>query len=87
MPGHLIVWEDPAQPDAPAKVTVPAPKWVAETMAMGFTYEQALEILVIKDLPRRVWDARGANRPLFMIVPREAIPADRTFRDAWRLAL
>ena len=45
---------------------------------------EALEYIVQKDLPTRVW-GRNHNRPMFKIVPRAAIPTDRTNRNAWRL--
>ena len=32
---YVIVWEDPDEPDAPAKVTVPAPEWLAMAMYGG----------------------------------------------------
>lgn len=114
---YRAVFEDPSEPDAPCKVLVPAPWWLA--MAMNgdllppieawladqetpdgapklhpyvepigpMTEEQAIEYLVMKDIPRRVWDDRTANAPRFRIVPAEDVPSDRTFRNAWRLAV
>jgi hypothetical protein len=50
----------------------------------AMTEEQALEYLLQKDVPRRVWQ-QSHNRQLYYIVPRSAIPTDRHFRNAWRL--
>ena len=130
-PRYAILWEDPDEPDAPVKVTVAAPEWLA--MALhgdllppieayladqakvdayvaehgsheGFSWdqvggaahpyadptgpmteEQAMEYLIQKDIPRRVWDRPGSNRSLVAIVRRDTIPTDQTHRDAWRL--
>lgn len=48
------------------------------------TEEQAIQYLVMKDVPRRVWEYSG-NRRIMAIVPVEKIPTDRHFRDAWRI--
>lgn len=49
------------------------------------TEEEAMEYLVMKDVPRHIW-SREYNRPMFKIVRTEEIPSDRTFRNAWRIA-
>lgn len=49
------------------------------------TEEEAIEYLIMKDIPKRVW-AKEHNRPMFKIVKTDQIPTDRSFRDAWRLA-
>lgn len=49
------------------------------------TEEEAMEYLVAKDIPRRVWADDGANSRRFAIVPRSTIPTDRSMRNAWRL--
>jgi hypothetical protein len=46
--------------------------------------EEAMEYLVMKDVPRHVW-SREYNRPMFRIVRTEDIPTDRSFRNAWRI--
>ena len=56
----------------------------ASKPAPAMTEEQALEYIVQKDLPQRVWGERH-NRQMFRIVPRSCIPVDRTHRNAWRL--
>lgn len=49
--------------------------------------EQAIEYLVKKDVPHRVWaDHDRINFRRFKIVRQEAIPTDRTHRNAWELA-
>lgn len=49
------------------------------------TEEEAMEYLVMKDIPRRVWSVEY-NRPMFKIVKTEQIPSDRQFRNAWEMA-
>lgn len=50
------------------------------------TEEEAMEYLVMKDVPHRVW-AVEYNRPMFKIVKTEQIPSDRTWRNSWKLAV
>lgn len=52
----------------------------------AMTEEEAIEYLIMKDLPLRVWRDYRGNRQILAIVPVEAIPSDRSYRDAWRLA-
>lgn len=112
---YRVVFEDPDELDAPAKVLVPDPNWLACALHGGIlppvetylrdqsvpdgepkehpyaepigpmTEEEAIEYLIMKDIPRKVWDTEGANKPRFKIVPVEMIPTDRTHRNAWRL--
>lgn len=49
------------------------------------TEEQAIEYLIQKDVPPRVWRDYKGNRCIMRIVPMSAVPSDRTFRDAWRM--
>lgn len=49
------------------------------------TEEEAIEYLIMKDIPRRVWGIEH-NRPMFKIVMKDQVPSDRTFRNAWRLS-
>jgi hypothetical protein len=49
------------------------------------TEEEAMEYLVMKDIPRRVWSVEY-NRPMFKIVKTEQVPSDRQFRNAWEMA-
>ena len=122
-PQYAILWEDPADPDAPAKVTLPSKEWLAMALRGGIlppvemywelakdeaqpgftrhtrghllhdstpmpamTEEQAMEYLVMKDIPQRVWKDYKGNRTILRIVPRELIPTDRSYRNAWRIA-
>jgi len=112
---YRVVFEDPEEPDAPAKVLVLDPNWLAAALHGGIlppikayladqgvadgqpkahpyaepigpmTEEEAVKYIIMKDIPRRVWDDPTANAPRFAIVPVEAIPSDRTHRNAWRL--
>lgn len=124
---YRIVWEDPAEPEAPAKVTCPAPEWLACALHGGIlppiesyirdkeiaentpqekfswrehggpahpyaepidpmTEEEAMEYLIMKDLPLHVWRDYRGNRKIVKIVPVEKVPANRTYRNAWEIA-
>jgi len=51
------------------------------------TEEEAIEYILKKDIPARVWHPDYKyNRQMYRIVKREAIPVDRTYRNAWRLS-
>ena len=50
------------------------------------TEEQAIEYLIQKDIPPRVWRDYRGNRRIMAIVPVTAIPTDRAKRMAWRIA-
>ena len=47
--------------------------------------EDAIEYLVMKDIPPRVWRDYQGNRCIMKIVPVELIPSDRSFRNAWQV--
>lgn len=49
------------------------------------TEEEAMEYLIMKDVPRRVWGVKH-NRRMFAIVKADQVPSDIQFRDAWRIA-
>ena len=113
---YRIVFEDPAEPAAAAKVLVPDPNWLAAALAGGIlppvdtylrdaqrvdnepkehpyaepigpvTEEEAILYLIMKDVPSRVWRDYTGNRVILRIVPVEAVPADRTWRDAWAVS-
>ena len=128
-PQYRVVYEDPAEPDAPVKILSPAPEWLACALAGGIvppietyladkaaeekwtrehpgetfhydhvggathpyadpigpmTEEEAMEYLVMKDIPERVW-GQPHNRPLLAIVRAEQIPTDRRNRNQWRM--
>jgi hypothetical protein len=114
-PQYAVVFEDPAEPDAPAKVLHPAPEWLA--MALNgyvlppittyladqevpdgepkahpyaapigpMTEEEAIEYLIMKDIPQRVWNAENRNKTYLRITNIENVPSDRTYRNAWKL--
>lgn len=48
------------------------------------TEEEAMEYLVMKDIPRKVWSVEY-NRPMFKIVKTEQVPSNRKFRNAWEM--
>ena len=128
---YRVLFEDPANPDAPAAVLIPDPNWMAAALAGGvlppieaylrdqakmaawcaendprkfswravggaehpyaapigpMTEEEAIEYLIQKDLPPRVWRDYRGNRCIMRIVPVELVPSDRAFRNAWRVA-
>ena len=119
---YAILWEDPADPEAPAKVTRPSPTWLAMAMHGGIlppvevywalredeerdgfirhtrghllhettpvdamTEEEAMEYLVMKDIPPHVWRDYKGNRQVLKIVPVHMIPTNREFRNAWKI--
>ena len=50
--------------------------------------EQAIEYLLMKDVPARVWcSSYKYNRPMFRIVGLSQIPTDRTYRNGWKLVV
>ena len=51
----------------------------------AMTEEEAIEYLVQKDIPPRVWRDYRGNRSILKIVPVELIPADRSYRNAWKI--
>ena len=59
-------------------------QWTAPRIG-PLTEEEAMEYLVMKDLPRRCWSEEH-NRPMFKIIRTEQVPSDRQFRNAWEMA-
>lgn len=49
------------------------------------TEEEAVEFLIKKDIPPRVWRDYSGNRCILRIVPVETVPTDRSFRNAWKI--
>lgn len=49
------------------------------------TEEEAIEYLIQKDIPPRIWRDYKGNRTVLKIVPVEMIPSDRSMRNAWRI--
>lgn len=123
---YCVVWEDPEEPDSPAKVTYPDPNWMAcarhggilppvdsywelrkDEETEGFvkhtrgpellhnikpigamTEEQAIEYLIMKDIPARVWDTgdERLNKSRFVICTKAQLPQERTWRSAWKIS-
>lgn len=52
----------------------------------AMTPEEAIQYLIMKVLPPAVWRDYKGNRTILRIVPRELVPSDRSFRNAWRIA-
>ena len=48
------------------------------------TEEEAMEYLIMKDLPKRIWSVKY-NRPMFKIVKEKQVPTNRAFREAWEI--
>ena len=51
----------------------------------AMTEEEAVEYLVQKDIPPRIWRDYKGNRTILKIVPVELIPSDRSYRNAWAI--
>jgi hypothetical protein len=51
----------------------------------AMTEEEAIEYLIMKDIPPQVWRDYKGNRTVLKIVPVELIPTDRSFRNAWKI--
>lgn len=51
----------------------------------AMTEEEAIEYLVKKDIPPRIWRDYKGNRCIMRIVPVELIPSDRSYRNAWTI--
>ena len=49
------------------------------------TEGEAMEYLIKKDIPKRVWRDYKGNRQILKIVPVDQIPQDRSHRDAWHI--
>lgn len=63
-------------------------KWMQQFTAPRIgplTEEEAIEYLIMKDIPRRVW-GKEHNRPMFKIATKDQVPSNREWRSAWKLA-
>ena len=56
-----------------------------EEIGGPMSYEDAIEYILQRDVPKLVL-TKKTNRPVYAIVPKSAIPTDRTYRDSWRLS-
>ena len=54
----------------------------------AMTEEQAIEYLVMKDIPARVWDTgdERLNKPRFVICTKAQLPQERTWRNSWKIS-
>ncbi|XAI95359.1 hypothetical protein [Nostoc phage Nsp-JY18] len=74
-PGETFRWSEHGGASHPYADPIPA-----------MTEEEAIEYLIQKDIPPRVWRDYRGNRCILRIVPVELVPSDRSFRNAWRVA-
>ena len=52
----------------------------------AMTEEEAIEYLIMKDIPEHVWrDYETANKPRLVICRKDQLPQKRTWRNAWRI--
>ena len=52
----------------------------------AMTEEQAIEYLIMKDVPQSVWRAwNEGNRPKMVICNKEQLPGTREWRNAWKI--
>ena len=120
---YRVVWEDPEEPDSPAKITVPDPNWMACVLQGGIlppvevywelkkdeaqpdfkkhtrgyllhntkpvtkmTEEEAIEYLIMKDIPEHVWkNYDKSNRRRLIICKTSNLPGHRTWRNSWKI--
>ena len=59
-----------------------------ETEPMGpMSEEEAIEYLVMKDVPQHVWKTwNDGNKPKMVICRKEQLPQTRQWRNAWRIS-
>lgn len=49
------------------------------------TEEEAMEYLLMKDVPRNVWDRPNSNKCYFRFTRKENIEISDTYRNAWKI--
>ena len=53
----------------------------------AMTEEQAIEYLIMKDLPSHVWqDYDKANKPRMVICKKSQLPSTRSWRNSWKIS-
>ena len=59
-----------------------------ETEPMGpMTEEEAIEYLIMKDVPQYVWETwNDGNKPKMVICKQKQLPSTREWRNAWRIS-
>ena len=77
---YCIVWEDPKEPDSPAKVTHPSPEWIACALQGGILapVESHMELRKDENTPGFVKHTRGPEllhntKPIDAMTEEEAI--------------
>lgn len=86
---YVIAFEDPELHDGRLQVLRPSDNFLLSLMNGEITgkemsEEAAMEFILKKDVPERVW--KNSNSQKFRFMRDNQIPKDRTFRNAWRLA-
>ena len=57
-----------------------------ETRPLGpMSEEEAIEYLIQKDIPAHVWKIKNGNSIKMMICHKDQLPADREWRNAWKI--
>ena len=53
----------------------------------GSVEQEAIEYLIMKDIPEKVWrEYEKSNKPRLVICRKEQLPQQRTWRNAWKIA-
>ena len=53
----------------------------------AMTEEQAIEYLIQKDIPEKVWrNWNKGNKPRMIICKKNQLPSERTWRNAWKIS-
>jgi len=88
LPPVWVYWElakDEAQPDF-KKHTRGYLLHTTEPMP-AMTEEQAIEYLIMKDVPQDVWrEWNTGNKPKLVICKKQQLPQTREWRNAWRIS-
>ena len=52
----------------------------------AMTEERAIEYLIMKDIPQKVWrNWDKGNKPRLVICRKEQLPSTRVWRNAWKI--
>ena len=87
LPPVWVYWELAKDESQPGFTSHTRGYLLHETVPVdAMTEEEAIEYLVLKDIPRAVWDDKTANRQRFKICKIEDLPTTREFRNAWKLS-
>ena len=87
LPAVEVYWElakDAAQPDFKKHTRG---YLLHDTKPIGpMTEEQAIEYLIMKDVPQSVWQNwNTGNKPNMVICRKEQLPSTREWRNAWKI--